>query len=68
MSLEFEFLNFKDAMSFGKNLSQNLKTSSKCERRGNKHCITIPERNLNKLTATALVVSIGVADDRSSAT
>lgn len=61
MSLEFEFFSFKDAMNFGKNVSQNLKASSKCERRGNKHLIIIPEKNLDKISATALVVSIGVA-------
>jgi len=61
MSLEFEFYNFKDAVSFGKNVSKNLKTSSKIERRGEKHYIVIPERNLNALSATALVVAIGVA-------
>jgi len=61
MSLEFEFSSFKDAMSFGKNVSRNLKSSSKSERRGNKHFIIIPEKNLNTLSATALAVSIGVA-------
>ncbi len=47
MSLKFEFNNFKDACDFGKNLSRNLRASSRFERDEGKHVIVVPEKNLN---------------------
>jgi hypothetical protein len=61
MSLEFEFNQFEDANKFGKNLSRNLKTTSVHKRRDSKHIIVIPEKNLNKIAASALAVSIVAA-------
>lgn len=61
MSLEFEFDRIEDARNFGKNVSRNLKASSKHERRGNKHFIVIPEKNLNSIAASTLAVSIVAA-------
>jgi hypothetical protein len=61
MSLEFEFNKIEDARMFGKNVSRNLKATSVHERRGSKHFIVIPEKNLNKLAASTLAVSIVAA-------
>jgi len=61
MSLEFEFNRIEDAREFGKNVSRNLKATSVHERRGSKHFIVIPEKNLNKLAASTLAVGIVAA-------
>ena len=61
MSLEFEFNEIEEARKFGKNVSQNLKATSTHQRRGSKHFIVIPEKNLNKLAASTLVISIVAA-------
>lgn len=61
MSLNFEFNNFKDASDFGKNLSRNLRATSRLERDDGKHVIVVPEKYLNGVAATALVVSIVTA-------
>lgn len=61
MSFKFEFDSFKDASEFGKNLSRNLKVTSRHECGESKHIIVIPEQNLNGVAATALAVSIVTA-------
>ncbi|QBF84439.1 hypothetical protein EXU30_18530 [Shewanella maritima] len=61
MSLKFEFDSFKGASDFGKNLSRNLRASSRHERDHDKHIIVVPENNLNGVAATTLVVSIVTA-------
>jgi len=61
MSLEFEFDRIEDARKFGKNVSRNLKVSSKHEKRGGKHFIVIPEKKLSSIAASTLAVSIVAA-------
>lgn len=61
MSLKFEFDNFREASEFGRNLSRNLRATSRHERDEGKHIIVIPEKNLNGIAATALAVSIVTA-------
>lgn len=61
MSLKFEFDNFKEASTFGKNLSRNLNATSRHERDENKHIIVVPEKKLNGIAVAALTVSIVTA-------
>lgn len=61
MSLKFEFDSFRGASEFGKNLSRNLRVTSRHERDDNKHIIVVPEKNLNGVAAAALAVSIVTA-------
>jgi hypothetical protein len=61
MSLKFEFDSFRGASEFGRNLSRNLRVTSRHERDESKHIIVIQEKNLNGVAATALAVSIVTA-------
>lgn len=61
MSLDFGFNDVQEARKFGKNIAKNLKATSTHQRRGSKHFIVIPEKKLNTLAASTLIVSIVAA-------